>query len=43
MEQGPSWEADRFSASQEIPRFNLIITVSIINKMNTSIMYHINS
>jgi hypothetical protein len=20
MEQGPSWEADRFSASQEIPR-----------------------
>jgi hypothetical protein len=33
MEQGPSWEANRFSASQEIPR--------ILWNPNTRSYYHI--
>jgi hypothetical protein len=34
MEQSPACEANRFSASQKIPNFNIIIKVSIINKIN---------
>ena len=34
MEQGPSWEANRFSASQDIPRifWNLTVHYRIYNR-----------